>query len=210
MAMMTARVFLKNRSSFIRADDVSGLEKMKASTITAYHHIIIINLTHLHSNHASDGVANVLKRTPLLIHLLSPYCITLLDRLECVAEAESHFSFHQSKETRKLPPTRQYFNSLGARATTEMPFPINEQPRNKHDLVGVRALIKSVHNESTLMAHECQFHGTTELLDSLNRGVNPQDLRLLCPVYSYADAPQEPEPLSRALIMIGVAGASLR
>jgi hypothetical protein len=91
-----------------------------------------------------------------------------------------------------------------------MPFPINEQPRNKHDLVGVRALIKSVHNESTL-AHECKFHGATEeLLDSLNRGVNPQDLRLLCPVYSYADAPQEPEPLSRAFIMIGVAGASLR
>lgn len=60
------------------------LEKMKA-TITAYHYII--NLI-IHSPLSCDWW---LKRTSLLIHLLSPYCIPLLDRLECVAEAESHF-----------------------------------------------------------------------------------------------------------------------
>jgi hypothetical protein len=44
MVMMTARVFLKNRSSFIDSSRWRQwrLEKMKASTITAYHHIIII------------------------------------------------------------------------------------------------------------------------------------------------------------------------
>lgn len=90
-----------------------------------------------------------------------------------------------------------------------MPYPLTEQPVNKHDLVGVRALVKSV-DRSDVLAPECRFNSTTELFGSLNQGIDPASLRLLCPIYSYGDAPREPEPLSRALIMIGVADTSLR
>ena len=88
-----------------------------------------------------------------------------------------------------------------------MPYPL-EVPVIKHDLVGVRALVKSADGDS--LASQCQFASTTELFDAVAQGVDPQTLRLLCPVYSYQDAPQEPEPLSRVLIMIGVADTSLR
>jgi len=88
-----------------------------------------------------------------------------------------------------------------------MAYPI-ENPINKHNLVGIRALVKSADGDS--LASECRFSSTAELFDSFNEGVDPANLRLLCPVYSYGDAPLEPEPLSRALIMIGVADTSLR
>jgi hypothetical protein len=88
-----------------------------------------------------------------------------------------------------------------------MTYP-RDNPLNKHDLVGVRALVKSADGNS--LAEECKFASTTELFDALGHGVDPTSLRLMCPVYSYGDAPREPEPLSRALIMIGVADTSLR
>lgn len=88
-----------------------------------------------------------------------------------------------------------------------MTYP-RDPPLNKHDLVGLRALVKSVDADS--LANECRISSATELFESLGHGHDPQELRLLVPVYSYADAPQEPKPLSRTLIMIGVADSSLR
>jgi hypothetical protein len=88
-----------------------------------------------------------------------------------------------------------------------MPYPL-DTPLNKHDLVGPRTLVKSADGDS--LATECRFSSTSELFEALGHAQGPQDLRLLVPVYSYADAPQEPKPLSRALIMIGVADTSIR
>jgi hypothetical protein len=88
-----------------------------------------------------------------------------------------------------------------------MTYPLDD-PLNKHDLVGPRALVKSTDGES--LANEFRFSSTAELFEALGHGQDPQELRLLVTVYSYADAPQEPKPLSRALIMIGVADTSLR
>jgi hypothetical protein len=88
-----------------------------------------------------------------------------------------------------------------------MPYPLGT-PLNKHDLVGPRALVKSADGDS--LATECRFSSSAELFQALGHAQDPQDLRLLVPVYSCADAPQESKPLSRALIMIGIADTSLR
>lgn len=88
-----------------------------------------------------------------------------------------------------------------------MPYPLGT-PLNKHDLVGPRALVKSADGDS--LATECRFSSSAELFQALRHAPDPQDLRLLVPVYSYADAPQESKPLSRVLIMIGFADTSLR
>ena len=88
-----------------------------------------------------------------------------------------------------------------------MPYPLG-LPLLKHDLVGPRALVKSA--DGDFLATDCRFSSTVELFRALGHGQNPQDLRLLVSIFSYADAPQEPKPLSRALTMIGLADTSLR
>jgi hypothetical protein len=88
-----------------------------------------------------------------------------------------------------------------------MTYPL-DPPLNKHDLVGPRAFVKSA--DGDCLANEFRFSSTAELFVALGNGQDPQELRLLVPVYSYADAPQKPKPLSRTLIMVGVADTSLR
>lgn len=118
--------------------------------------------------------------------------------------------FVEAKSTKTPSNSLQQFLCAGVPVLFQlnMAYP-TDPPVTKHDLVGIRSLVKSVDGDA--LATDCRFTSTSELFDSFQRGADPQSLRLLSPVYSYADAPQPPEPpLSRVLIMTGVADTSLR
>lgn len=80
-----------------------------------------------------------------------------------------------------------------------MPYP-TERPTAKHDLVLPRL------PESGTLQDEIGFSNTASLFQALEQPV-PADMKKLAAVYSYPDAP--PQPLSRGLMMVGVADTSL-
>jgi hypothetical protein len=89
-----------------------------------------------------------------------------------------------------------------------MPYP-TQVPTNKHDLIGPLGLLFDDNN--LLLQSEFRFISTAALFDAVAR-VLPPDIKNSdsCYVYSYPDGPQHPGPLSRSLIVVGVADTSLR
>lgn len=89
-----------------------------------------------------------------------------------------------------------------------MPYP-TQAPSNKHDLIGPRGLLFD--DSNLLLQSELHYTSTPSLFEAVAR-VLPPDIRNSdsCYVYSYPDGPQSPGPLSRSLVVVGVADNSLR
>ena len=88
-----------------------------------------------------------------------------------------------------------------------MPYPF-QNPTNKHDLLCPR--IFSDDDNNTSLLEEYGFASSSALFEALamtSRAPPVTHLTPLAAVYSYPDAP--PQPLSRSLLVIGVADASL-
>lgn len=81
-----------------------------------------------------------------------------------------------------------------------MPYPV-DAPTNKHDLTSPR-----LPHPSNRLKDTIGFENTASIFQALSAPV-PTELKRLCSVYSFPDAPSP--PLSRALIIIGVADVSL-
>jgi hypothetical protein len=88
-----------------------------------------------------------------------------------------------------------------------MPYPV-EAPTAKHDLVLPMKMMNAM-NDNSLLNSEWAFSTTSKIFEGLQTPIGKEaELKALSTVYSYPDAPSE--PLSRALIVIGVADTSLR
>lgn len=85
-----------------------------------------------------------------------------------------------------------------------MTYPTSN-PTMKHDL----QCIQPLPTESSSLLDEMGFSSSPELFRSLDEG-NSSGPNAICSVYSYSDAPDYPGPLSRSLIVCGVAGLSIR
>jgi hypothetical protein len=85
-----------------------------------------------------------------------------------------------------------------------MPYP-TAPPKMKHDLDFARALP----SEDTSLISEMGFSNSTELFRSLEEEA-PSHTDPVCSLYSYPDGPDYPGPLSRGLLILGVADLSLR
>jgi hypothetical protein len=85
-----------------------------------------------------------------------------------------------------------------------MTYPTSD-PTMKHDL----QCAKPLPSEDSNLLDVLGFSSSSELFRSLEEG-NSSAPTSLCSVYSYADAPDYPGPLSRSLIICGVADLSIR
>ena len=85
-----------------------------------------------------------------------------------------------------------------------MPYPM-DAPKMKHDLQCTRDLPP----EDSSLLSEIGFSNSTDLFRSLAEEAVAHPNQV-CSLYSYADGPEYPGPLSRSLIIMGVADLSLR
>lgn len=85
-----------------------------------------------------------------------------------------------------------------------MTYP-KSNPTMKHDLQGSQALPE----ESESILEIMGISSSSEMFRILEEGTGP-NLTPICSVYSYADAPDYPAPLSRSLIICGVADSTIR
>ena len=80
-------------------------------------------------------------------------------------------------------------------------------PKNKHDLSFAGESLPEFPNS---LLSELGFSNSAELFRRLDQPINPSvKLQEIGAVYSYSDAPDYPGPLSRSLIVLGVASTSL-
>jgi SAM-dependent methyltransferase len=87
-----------------------------------------------------------------------------------------------------------------------MPYP-SDTPKQKHDLVSPR--LPPDGSSGTSLQDEMGFRNTAALFQALEQQPIPApDLKTVAAVYSYANAPTD-YPLSRSLVVIGVADQSL-
>ena len=84
-----------------------------------------------------------------------------------------------------------------------MPYP-TDLPKMKHDL----ACSKSLPPDGESLLSHMGFSSSSDLFRALEEEISPNP-RVLCSLYSYGDGPEYPGPLSRSLIVIGVADVSL-
>ena len=97
-----------------------------------------------------------------------------------------------------------------------MPYP-SDPPKAKHDLVGPVPLPKSVADATTdnpLLGHPATLSTTESALELLQSRISGKQIAShkvarLSTIYTYANAPSRPEPLSRSLEIIGFADVSL-